>query len=176
MRKHAFDFSISLITKTKVIAIAFSMISIMMLVYSFTEPILENHKMNFKGYVNMFAISLSLLTNLLLCQAIFDYQAELENKALNYWPSQNYCVLSWIIVHLFALGILFFNMLSCFYLLNNQISTAGMTQEKVKTNSKTNDVVLSVFLIIGQLSILLGMKMVIKLFKEINSDGKKDVT
>ena len=132
--------------------------------------------MNFKEYVNVLAISLSLLTNLLLCQAIFDYQAELERKMLNYWPSQNYCVLSWIIVHLFVLGILFFNMLNCFYLLNNRISTTGLAQEKVKTTLKTNDVVLSVFLIIGQLSILLGMKMVIKLFKEINSNEKRDVT
>ena len=106
-----FNFSISLITKSKLIALAFSLISILILVYLLAEPIVnkENHEMNLKKYVNMLATSLSLLTNLLLCQAILDYQAEMEGKTLHYWPGQNYCVLSWIVVHLFVLGILFFN-------------------------------------------------------------------
>jgi hypothetical protein len=176
MRKHIFDLSISLITKTKLIAFAFSLISIVMLVYFFMEPILNKEKkMDLKEYMHIFAILLSLLTNLLLYQAILDYQAELEGIRLNYWPNQNYCVLSWIIVHLIVFGILFFNMLSCFYLLNDQNSTTRLTQEKVRTISKTDDVVLNVFLIIGQLSILLGMKMVIKLLKESNSNGESDV-
>ena len=50
-----------------------------------------------------------------------------------------------------------------------------MTQETVKTNAKTNDVVLSVFLIIGQLSIILGMTMVIKLFAGRSNTGERVV-
>merc|ERR1712150_234224 len=115
----------------------------------------------------LFAASLTLLTNLL-------YQATLQvTLSLTFWPNSNCCLLIWIIVHMIVHGMLAFNMVSCIYALSNKTNFSsnkfgdGRKEDQLSQHSL---ILLTVLLIMGQLLILIGMKIVFQFYEESNKD------
>ena len=170
MAPSALSSNITIITKVKAISFSFCLLSIIMFVYILVQPSVyekERH-VNFNQYVGLFAASLTLLTNLLL------YQATLQvTLSLTFWPNSNCCLLIWMIVHIIVHGMLAFNMVSCIYALSNKTNFSsnkfgdGRKEDQL---SQTSLILLSVLLIMGQLLILIGMKIVFQFYEESNKD------
>ena len=162
--------NITIITKVKAISCSFCLLSIIMLVYILVQPSVyeRGNHVNLNQYFCLFVASLTLLTNLLL------YQATLQvTLSLNFWPNSNYCLLTWIIVHIIIQGMLVFKMISCFYALSNETNfsrikfSGGRREDKT---SQTSLILLSVLLITGQLLISFGMKIVLQFYEESNKE------
>ena len=167
-------FSVTIITKVKAISLTFCLLSIIMLVFVIIQiSVNENaNRQNFNQYFNLLANLLVLLTNLLLYQAILQI-----TLGLKFWPNANYCLLSWILVHLFILGILFFNTLSYIYTLSKKTNFAiDSTSERRKEDetSRNIQILLTILLIMGQLLILFGIKVVTQFFEASNKDDSDE--
>ena len=161
------NISIPLITKTKSIAFVFTFISIIVFLYFLMEPyrgIEEDVKLHLTVYIHILSSLLVLVTSLLLYQATLDL-----NGPSRYWPTPKHCLWLWTVVHLIVLLILFSDIVYCFNSFSNQ-NFPLMTMNTQKTNSKDNYIKLILCLIIGQIVILLGVKVVITLFEECNND------
>ena len=168
------SFSVTIITKAKVISFSFCLLSIIMLVYICIQIWIydkENH-VNFNQYIYLLAAFLSILSNLLLYQGILE-----KSLGFTYWPNSNCCLLSWILVHIIVIGILFLNTISCFYSLSNKTNSASSTSSGRKNEDETSQkslILLSVLLILGQLLILLGIKVVLQFYGASNKDDSDE--
>ena len=165
---------VTIITKVKAISLIFCLLSIIMLVFVVIQiSVNENaNRQNFTQYFNLLGTSLSLITNLLLYQAILEI-----TLGFTFWPNANYCLVSWILVHLFILGILIFNTLSYIFTLSNKTNFAidsSSERRKEDETSRNIQILLSILLIMGQLLILYGIKVVIQFFGASNKDDSDE--
>ena len=165
---------VTIITKVKAISLTFCLLSIVVLVFVVIQiSVNENaNRQNFNQYFNLLATSLSLITNLLLYQAILEI-----TFGFTFWPNANYCLVSWMLVHLFILGILFLNTLSYIYTLSNKTNFAidsFSERRKEDETSRNIQILLSILLIMGQLLILYGIKVVIQFFGASNKDDSDE--
>ena len=165
---------VNIVTKVKVISFSFCLISIIMLVYVVIQISVnenENH-VNFNQYFNLLATFLALLANLLLYQAILQI-----TLGFTFWPNSNCCLILWILVHFIILGIFLFNTLSYIYTLTNKTKVDTNTSSDGKKDDETSrnsQILLSILLIMGQLLILYGMKVVIQFFEASNKDDSDE--
>ena len=70
-------------------------------------------------------------------------------------------------------GMLAFKMISCFYELSNETNFSGIKFSDGKKEDKTSQtslILLSVLLIIGQLLLSFGMKIVLQFYKDSNKE------
>ena len=146
------------ITRVKLISGIFTMVSIIMFVYLMVKSTLMDGKygLDFLDYAYVIIMLLCLISNLLLYQATI----QLSDKSLYYWPKPKYCILFWITVHLVVLGILFSNTISNLNLMSNQEYKSAERLEDPEMRSKTTTFLNIICFIIGQVIILIGMKMV----------------
>ena len=146
------------ITRAKLISGLFTLLSIIIFVYLMVNSTLMDGKygVDFLDYAYIGIVLLCLISNLLLYQATI----QLSDKSLYYWPKPKYCILSWITMHLIVLGILFADTI---FNLNQMNTYEYKSTERLETremSSKTTTFLNIICFIIGQIIILIGMKMV----------------
>ena len=157
------------ITRVKLISGIFTMLSIIMFVYLMVKSTLMDGKygFDFLDYAYVIIMLLCLISNLLLYQATI----QLSDKSLYYWPKPKYCILFWITVHLVVLGILFSNTISNLNLMSNQEYKSAERLEDPEMRSKTTTFLNIICFIIGQVVILIGMKMVTEVVYGSNNNN-----
>ena len=159
--------SLSLVNKAKAISFVFSLVSIVVALFFLVHPKIieeDDHKYTLNECVYIITATSALITDLLLYQATMD----MKHKSLYYWPNPNYCLLSWIVVHLIVLALLVSRMSSCIYSLIDQNFTSAY--ENQESSYKNNLVLLSIVLASGQILIILAVKTVLNVFQSYNKD------
>ena len=146
------------ITRAKLISGLFTLLSTIIFVYLMVKSTLMDGKygMDFIHYAYVVIVLLCLISNLLLYQATI----QLSDKSLYYWPKPKYCILSWITMHLIVLGILLANTILNLNLMNGDEYKSAERLEKPEMSSKTTAFLNIICFIIGQVIIVIGMKMV----------------
>ena len=146
------------ITRAKLISGLFTLSSIIIFVYFLVKSTLIDGKYgtDFLDYAYIVIVLLCLISNLLLYQATI----QLSDKSLYYWPKPKYCILSWITMHLIVLGILLANTILNLNLMNGDEYKSAERLEDQEMSSKTTFFLNSICFIVGQIVILIGMKMV----------------
>ena len=145
------------ITRVKLISGLFTILSIIMFVYLMVKSTLMDGKygLDFLDYAYVIIVLLCVISNLLLYQATI----QLSDKSLYYWPKPTYCILSWITMHLVVLGILFSNTILNLNLMNTHEYKSEDRLENQEMTSKTTAFLNIICFILGQVIILIGMKM-----------------
>ena len=157
------------ITRVKLISGLFSLLSIIMFVYFMVKSTLMDGKygMNFVDYAYVVIVLLCLISNLLLYQATI----QLSDKSLYYWPKPKYCILSWITMHLIVLGILLANTILNLNLMNGDEYKSAERLERQEMSSQTTAFLNIICFIIGQVIIVIGMKMVTEVVSGSNNNN-----
>ena len=148
------------ITRAKLISGLFTLSSTIIFVYLVVKSTLIDGKygMDFLDYAYIVIVLLCLISNLLLYQATI----QLSDKSLYYWPKPEYCILYWITMHLLVLVILLANTILNLNLMNSDEYKSAEQLEDQEMSSKTTFFLNSICFIVGQVIILIGMKMVIE--------------
>ena len=146
------------ITKVKLISGLFTLLSIIVFVYLVVKSTLMDGKygMDFIHYAYVVIVLFCLISNLLLYQATI----QMSDKSLYYWPKPKYCILSWITMHLIVLGILLANTILNLNLINGDEYESAERLEMQEMSSKTTAFLNIICFIVGQVIIVIGMKMV----------------
>ena len=146
------------ITRVKLISGLFTILSIIMFVYLMVKSTLmdEKYGLDFLDYAYVIIVLLCVISNLLLYQATI----QLSDKSLYYWPKPKYCILSWITMHLIVLGILLANTILNLNLMNGDEYESAERLEMQEMSSKTTAFLNIICFIIGQVIVVIGMKMV----------------
>ena len=110
---------------------------------------------DFIHYAYVVIVLLCLISNLLLYQATI----QLSDNSLYYWPKPKYCILSWVTMHLVVLGILLSNTILNLNLMNTDEYKSEDRLENQEMTSKTTAFLNIICFILGQVIILIGMKM-----------------
>ena len=151
---------LSLQTKAKAVSLLFSVVSIIVIVFYIINPQLikdkENHDLH--DYLYIILAALALLSNLLMYQALLD----ISSSKLYYWPDPRYCFLYWILVHSVSLIIFFLNMIFRFWFLVQEELTKSNSSVR---NSNTVTIILVIVFALGQIFILVGVKIVSSAFQ-----------
>ena len=157
------------ITRVKLISGLFTILSIIMFVYLMVKSTLMDGKygVDFIHYAYVVIVLLCLISNLLLYQATI----QLSDKSLYYWPKPTYCILSWITMHLVVLGILFSNTILNLNLMNTHEYKSEDRLENQEMTSKTTAFLNIICFILGQVIILIGMKMVTDVVSGSNNNN-----
>ena len=158
--------NISLDTKTKSISIGLSMISILSILYFTIQPKLidEYHQYNLNDVLHIITPSLSLVSNLLLYQAVLD----IHHQSLYYWPKPKVCILSWLLIHAVVALLILYEITSCLFPIRdeNVLPIRNSACFNLDTSVKSILKSLSVILMVEELLILLGMMTVISLLAD----------
>ena len=147
----------SLMNRAKVLSIVLSLLSLSMLLYYTIQPKVEaeqDRAYHLKDFLQIISPSITLVTNLLLYQAIID----IHHQSLYYWPKPKYCLLSWLLVHSTVTILLTHELVCCFYSIHEKYSqsTSGAAS---CFNQQTNSlIILSTTLFILE-EILIQLKM-----------------
>ena len=157
--------SFSLMNRAKVLSIVFSFLSLSMLLYYTIQPKVEAKKdleYQLKDFIQIIAPSITLVTNLLLYQAVID----IHHQSLYYWPKPKYCLLSWLLVHSSVTILLTHELVCCFYSIHGKywVSTSEVaTCFNQQTDSQALVILLTAIFIFEEILIIFGMKIVLEL-------------
>ena len=160
---------VSLMNRAKVLSIVFSLLSIAMLLYYTIQPKVkaENDlEYHLKDFLQIIAPSLTLVTNLLLYQAVID----IHHQSLYYWPKPKYCLLTWLFVHSTVTILLTHELVYCFYSIHGKysLSTSGFaTCFNQQTTSKVLVIFSTTLFIFEEILIIIGMKIVLEVLSAI---------
>ena len=105
----------------------------------------------------------TLLTNLLLFQAVID----LQHQSLYYWPKPKVCLLSWMLVHSIVILLLLNEMMCCFYSFSGQNCWFPNAKNlSCHHQSSVHIIVSIVMFIIEEIFILFGMITVVEVLEK----------
>ena len=161
----------SLKNKAKCASLLLSFVSITMILYYAILLKFGKEQHVAKNGLNelMYIITpcFTLLTNLLLFQAVID----LQHQSLYYWPKPKVCLLSWMLVHSIVILLLFNEMMCCFYSFSGQDCWFPNAKNlSCHHQSRVHIIVSIIMFILEEIFILFGMKTVI----EVLENHKKD--
>ena len=165
--------SFSLMNRAKVLAIVFSLLSLSMLLYYTIQPKVDaeqDREYHLKDLLQIIAPSITLVTNLLLYQAVID----IHHQSLYYWPKPKYCLLSWLLVHSTVTILLTHELVCCFYSIHEKYSKSSSgvaTCFNQQTDSQPIVILSTTLFIFEEMLIIIGMKIVL----EVLSAYKKGI-
>lgn len=155
--------------KAKAMSVIFCVISIAALIYFSIQPTIVNgkHGYDLQDFVTIIIPSLTLVSNLILLQAVLD----IHHESLYYWPSPRVGFLSWIFLHLSVLLMIIYEATSCFYSIkegNYPVATTTTKATCLNLEFYSYEATISqilVLIILGTL-LLYGMKVVINVLAD----------
>ena len=159
-------FLCSLKNKAKCASLILSFVSIAMILYYTiqlkltTSYNVDKHSLN--EFMYIITPCLTLLTNLLLFQAVID----LQHQSLYYWPKPKVCLLFWMLVHSIVILLLLNEIMCCFYSLRGQDCWFPNAKNLSCHNQSNVHIIVSIIMfIIEEIFILFGIKIVIKVLE-----------
>ena len=155
-------FHCSLKNKAKCASLLLSIVSVaMILYYGIQLKIAKAYHIDKHGLNDIMYIitpCLTLLTNLLLFQAVID----LQHQSLYYWPKPKVCLLWWMLIHSIVVLLLLNEIMCCFYSFSGQDCWFPSAKKLSCHNQSSVHIILSLIMfIIEEIFILFGMKIVI---------------
>ena len=159
-------FHCALKNKAKCASILLSFVSIVMILYyAILLKVVNAYQIdrhNLNEFMYIITPCLTLLTNLLLFQAVID----LQHQSLYYWPKPKPCLLWWMLVHSIVILLLLNEIMCCFYSFSGQDCWFPNAKNLSCHNQSSVHIIISLIMfIIEEIFIIFGMKIVMKVLE-----------